>query len=521
MILLLACAEPIQLGDTPPETLAVALEVCDFVDNDGDGLIDDDDPDLVARTGRRFFRDLDGDRVGGDLERWACRRPFGFSARTGDCDDTDASVHPRASEVCDGVDQDCDGLVDEGVAGVFYADTDGDGVGDPLVVYDAGCGGSAPSGFVATSGDCQDDDPTSASCDELDCDDGADDDADGLADCEDADCVDDVACLEFCDDGLDDDDDGLVDCDDPDCWGLGCMDDPVKVTVDSGTATLRRQRTQDHWMLSGSGAIDTDLWENFTAAAVGRVAVWDGDAGSWNSCDWSYTSGRWSYTYSWRYHREWVVNWTPHGDRWSYSVWTGELGSGTFTGETHGRQGFWIESGCRLTGSSFLPVGTYIPFRMRDDDHVERWGTTVAFSDSAAPSSMATRRTWDDWLAGSVSTVWSSPASSTTWTSPSTWREVELESWEKDLVAGPSATAWTAECDYLHGRETWYTDADGDGVGGSSSTSSCTRSAGTSLVTGDCDDTDASISPDAPELCGDGIDQDCAGTTASCGALGD
>ncbi|HAD12429.1 MAG TPA: hypothetical protein DCF33_08315, partial [Saprospirales bacterium] len=44
-----------------------------------------------------------------------------------DCDDNNAAINPGAQEVCDGVDNDCDGQVDEGVKTTYYADADGDG----------------------------------------------------------------------------------------------------------------------------------------------------------------------------------------------------------------------------------------------------------------------------------------------------------------------------------------------------------------------------------------------------------
>ena len=48
-----------------------------------------------------------------------------------DCDDNDATVYPNATGTCDGVDNNCDGDIDEELTTRFYSDTDGDGFGDP------------------------------------------------------------------------------------------------------------------------------------------------------------------------------------------------------------------------------------------------------------------------------------------------------------------------------------------------------------------------------------------------------
>ena len=71
-----------------------------------------------------------------------------------DCDDTNPSVNPGAVETCNGIDDDCDASIDEGLTGTWYADTDGDAFGDADTFVTGAC--SAASGYVADSSDCDD-----------------------------------------------------------------------------------------------------------------------------------------------------------------------------------------------------------------------------------------------------------------------------------------------------------------------------------------------------------------------------
>ena len=110
--------------DCDDENAAVnpdAEEICDGLDNNCDGVVDEDAVDRVD-----WFADSDGDGFG-DAEETesACEAPAGFIADATDCDDSDADVNPTADETCNGTDDNCDGTIDEAGAldGLtFYAD---------------------------------------------------------------------------------------------------------------------------------------------------------------------------------------------------------------------------------------------------------------------------------------------------------------------------------------------------------------------------------------------------------------
>ena len=73
-----------------------------------------------------------------------------------DCDDNSADISPSAEEICDGFDNNCNGFADEDVTSTFYVDSDGDGFGNENIDIQA-C--SAPTGYVSTATDCNDNDP--------------------------------------------------------------------------------------------------------------------------------------------------------------------------------------------------------------------------------------------------------------------------------------------------------------------------------------------------------------------------
>jgi len=98
-----------------------------------------------------------------------------------DCDDTDVLVHPGSLETCDGVDEDCDGKIDEQLDEYpWYADDDGDGFGDEDSEVTA-CDGQQPDGYVGQGNDCDDTNPNINPTAEEICD-GVDNDCDTVAD---------------------------------------------------------------------------------------------------------------------------------------------------------------------------------------------------------------------------------------------------------------------------------------------------------------------------------------------------
>lgn len=150
------------------------LEICDGLDNNCDGNVDEQ-----AQNAVQCFVDGDGDEIGIGVPFQACACPAGYSTITGDCLDTQASVHPGAEESCDGLDNDCDGQLDEGVSAIVYPDEDQDGYGDSLA-NDQVCL-PISEGQTLQGGDCNDQDPLQSPAQPEICD-GIDQNCNGIVD---------------------------------------------------------------------------------------------------------------------------------------------------------------------------------------------------------------------------------------------------------------------------------------------------------------------------------------------------
>ncbi len=149
-------------NDADSEVFASEFEICDGKDNNCDGHVDE------VRQDAPWFVDADHDQFGdaSGTPIYSCERIPGRVLSHDDCDDHKASVNPAAAELCDGVDDDCNGAKDFVLGINDFEDDDNDGVAD------AKCKGGQ---------DCDDTDPSTGKGMEEVCD-LRDNDCDGMVD---------------------------------------------------------------------------------------------------------------------------------------------------------------------------------------------------------------------------------------------------------------------------------------------------------------------------------------------------
>ncbi|MDP2308968.1 MAG: MopE-related protein [Pseudomonadota bacterium] len=505
--------------DADPSIYPGAVEICDGLDQDCDGRTDENAEDALS-----WYADVDGDGWGdADSTTLACDLPAGHSENGGDCDDAIAAVNPDAAEVCDTLDNDCNGLTDESTAtgaSTFYADTDDDGFGSATTSV-VSC--SAPSGYVSDATDCDDRagavNPGAAEVcdgDDNDCDGATDDDAaidavtwyrdsdsdsygspgttdigctqpsgyvSTATDCDDSDRGVYPGAAETCD-GEDDDCDGTVDdsatdglayYDDDDGDGYG---DPASVSY-SCTA------------LSGKVTNSGDCNDATATASPADTEYCDGID---NDCD-----GATDETTAAD-----VDTWYLDSDGDGYGLSTAS------TIACDRPSGYVSISGDCNDGNLAIRPGATEVCDSADND----CDGTADENDAVDAATWYRDADTDGY--GTVGTTFTSCRVPAGYTASST----DCNDSDRTAYPGAAETCDSVDddCDGTVDEgatdgTTYYDDDDSDGYGDStSSVTSCSPVSGKVTIAGDCNDASASASPADTEYC-DGIDNDCDGTT--------
>jgi len=557
--------------DTDDAVNPGADEVCNGLDDDCDGLVDDDDDDLLdAGT---WYHDGDGDGFGDELlTTVSCDAPSGWVAQAGDCEDDDAAVNPDAGEVCNGWDDDCDGRVDaddDSVTGLstWWLDVDGDGIGgDSYSQEDC----EAPEGFSGTDGDCDDSDASVVPGATETCNDGDDDcdtaidedatdagtwyydvDGDGYGDADStvAACDSDgntVADATDCDDGnadvnpgaaeacngIDDDCDGLDDDDDPDVTDSASWydDDDGDGFGDPDASTQACSAP------AGTVADDTDCDDGDATAYPGAPEVCDGDD---EDCDGLVDDDDPDLTRATTWYLDHDGDGTGDPD---FSVTACDAPTGYLDDDTD----------CDDTRADVLPgapetcdgadndcdatvdedaVDTITIYTDADGDGFGDPATGATACEAASGESPdasdcddgdATVNPDAEEVCDGIDNDCDGDADSDA-TDAGTWYDDDDGDGYGDpddpnsACTQPTGTvADDQDCDdsdaTLNPDTVWFDDADGDGHGdASAATTGCEAPSGTVADDTDCDDADSSVHPGATELC-DFLDQDCDAT---------
>ncbi len=421
---------------------------------------------MIVTNSLIWYADVDGDTYGDASDSLeACVQPLGYVTNNTDCDDTNANVNPSATEVCNGIDDNCDGLIDDAdpnVVGqqVWYADGDGDGFGS-ATSFTSAC--NQPAGYVSNSNDCDDSNSNiNPSATEI-CGNGIDDNCDGQTDegcsiftfyfdgdsdsfgdplvfitstnpippsgyvtnntdCDDTNANVNPSATEVCN-GIDDNCDGLIDDADPNVVGQQVWyADTDGDTFGDASVSIQACDQPTGYVSNSDDCNDANANVNPSAIEICGNGIDD-------NCDGQIDEGCSTYTYFNDSDND------SYGDPLLFITTTNPIPPiGYVTNNTD----------CDDTNANINPAATEICNGIDDNCN--------GLVDDADPN--------------------------------------------------------------VVGQQVWYADGDGDGFGSATSfTSACNQPAGYVSNSNDCDDSNSNINPSATEICGNGIDDNCDGQT--------